>query len=247
MTPRGDIVALPDTATADEVLAVIEESGHSRLPVYCETLDRVVGVLHARDLFRYVGKHLNGHDSHEAGRETRRFELLELVRRPLVVPETKKLSDLLRDMQLQKLHMAIVLDEYNGTSGLITIEDIIEQLVGEIADEHENEEQALFTRVSDTIFEADARLDIEELNRLVGLGLPEDAGFDTLGGFVMTQLGRIPAAGTSFPFERDGRRAVFEVLDAERQRVNRVRIDLEPADAEQASASAADSTSLSTG
>ena len=226
MTPRADIVGLKADAPAEEVLRVIDESGYSRLPVYGDTPDRIDGVLYARDLFRYVGKRLNGHDS----ADTRVFSIADIVRKPLVVPETKRLSDLLRDMQLQKIHMAIVLDEYGGTSGLVTIEDVLEELVGEIADEHEEDEAPLFDRLDDRRAEADARIEVEELNRLMGLGLPEEEGFETLGGFVTTTLGRIPPAGTSFEHgggaDDDGPRVVFTVLDAEPQRVNRVGIEL---------------------
>ena len=150
------------------------------------------------------------------------------MRQPLYVPKTKPLADLLRDFQLQKVHMAIVLDEYGGTAGLVTIEDVLEELVGEIADEHEYDEQPLFKRLGDTAAEADAKIEVEELNRLMGLGLPEQEGFETLGGFITTTLGQIPQSGTSFEHETDKGRSVMTVLDAEPQRVNRVRIEVRP-------------------
>jgi putative hemolysin len=228
MTPRGEVIALPASADADEVLRVIEDSGHSRIPVYEETLDRVIGVLYARDLFRYVGKRLNGHDSDDG--QTRAFTLAEIVRKPLVVPETKKLSDLLREIQLQKIHIAIVLDEYGGTSGLVTIEDVLEELVGEIADEHEDDEAPLFDRIDDRHAEADARIEVEEINRLMGLGLPEEDGFETLGGYVTTTLGRIPSPGTTFEHRHNGSRVLFTVLDAEPHRVNRLSVELAAAE-----------------
>ncbi len=225
MTPRGDVVGLPADSTAEQVLEVIEESGYSRIPVFDGTLDHVAGVLYARDLFRYVGKRLNGHDSDEEA--TRRFDLRAVVRKPLVVPESKRLDDLLRDMQLQKIHMAIVLDEYGGTSGLVTIEDVLEELVGEIADEHEGSEDPMFRRITATAAEADARIAVDELNRLMGLHLPEDADYDTLAGFVTTTLHRIPQVGTSFEHPgENGTRTVFTILDAEPQRVNRLRIEV---------------------
>ena len=234
MTPRGDVVGLPIDATAGQVLRVIDDSGYSRIPVYRDSLDHVEGVLYARDLFRYVGKRLDEHGDADGDETTSRFDLAGILRRPLVVPETKPLSDLLRDMQLQKIHMAIVLDEYGGTSGLVTIEDVLEELVGEIVDEHEEDEAPNFHRVDDRTAEADARVEIEAVNRLMGLDLPTDAGYDTLGGFVTSTLGRIPPAGTTFEHadpEREERRAIFTVLDAEPQRVSRVRIELpRPAD-----------------
>ena len=142
------------------------------------------------------------------------------------MPESKPLADLLRDMQYQKVHMAIVLDEYGGTAGLVTIEDVLEELVGEIADEHEEDEAPMFARIDECRAEADARLSVEEANRLLGIGIPEDQGFDTLGGFVTTTLGQIPQAGTTFEHETDRIRAAFTVLDAEPQRVNRVAIEI---------------------
>src|SRR5690606_5464346 len=135
MTARPDVVGIAIEADADEVLRVIDETGYSRIPVYDGTLDKVIGVLYARDLFRFVGKRVNGRTS-ESG-DTQRFEVAGIMRPPLIVPESKPLSDLLRDMQYQKVHMAIVLDEYGGTAGVVTIEDVLEELVGEIADEHE--------------------------------------------------------------------------------------------------------------
>jgi CBS domain containing-hemolysin-like protein len=146
------------------------------------------------------------------------------MRPAFFVPETKPLSDLLHDFRLQKIHIAIVLDEYGGTAGLVTIEDVLEELVGDISDEHEPVEPAMFNRIDDHNMEADARIYIDELNRLAGLNLPEDAGYDTLGGFVSTTLGRIPEAGAEFQY--DG--AKFIVLDAEPQRVKRVKIELTP-------------------
>jgi CBS domain containing-hemolysin-like protein len=239
MTARPEIVGLPVDAPADEVLRVIDESGYSRIPVYAGSLDKVIGVLYARDLFRYVGKRLNGNGGpHDAAHE---FRVAKVMRQPLFVPRTKPLADLLRDFQLQKVHMAIVLDEYGGTAGLVTIEDVLEELVGEIADEHEYDEMPMFRRIDERTAEVDARADIEELNRMMGVNLPVGAGFETLGGFVTTTLGLIPPAGTSFEYDTatdsaSSRRVIVTVLDAEPQRVNRARlevVDLQPARAEQ--------------
>jgi putative hemolysin len=212
MTPRPDIVAIELGANLAHVKQTLEESGHSRLPVYEGTLDHIVGILYARDLLKHLGQPPD------------RFNMRSAMRPPFYVPETKPLRDLLNDFRLQKVHIAIVLDEYGGTAGLITIEDILEELVGDISDEHEPVEPAMFKRIDENAFDADARIYIDELNRLAGLNLPEDAGYDTLGGFVSTHLNRIPPAGTVF--EHDG--AKFTVLDAEPQKVNRVRIDLLP-------------------
>ena len=210
MTARTDVVAIELPATLEDVKRVIDESAHSRIPVFASSLDHIVGVLYARDLLQYVG----------LPPET--FDIRRSLRPAFYVPETKPLRNLLSDFRLQKVHIAIVLDEYGGTAGLVTIEDVIEELVGDIVDEHETSEPALLRRISDTSWDADARVPMTDLNRTIGLDLPEDAGYETLGGFVSTALGSIPAAGTVFEHAS----ATFRILDAEPQRVNRVRIDL---------------------
>jgi len=210
MTGRTELVALSIAATLLECKCHVEESGHSRIPVYDASLDHIVGILYARDLIH----HLEPADE--------KFELAKVMRPPFFVPESKPLRDLLSDFRLQKVHMAIVLDEYGGTAGLVTIEDILEELVGEIADEHETAEPAMLKRIDDRNAEADARIRIEELNRMMGLNLPEDAGYETLGGFISTMLARIPEKGVIH--ESGGVR--YTVLDAEPQRVKRVKIEL---------------------
>jgi len=146
------------------------------------------------------------------------------MRPAIFVPETKRLRDLLADFRLQKVQMAVVLDEYGSTAGVVSIEDILEELVGEIGDEHEPVEPPMFKKLDDRTAEADGRIDIEQLNRLLGLTLPEDAGYDTLAGYLLAALARIPEKGTVH--EQDAVR--FTVLDAEPQRVKRVKIELLP-------------------
>jgi putative hemolysin len=210
MTARADMIGLPLGGSLDRVKAAIEQSGHSRLPVYDGTLDKIVGVLYARDLLRFLGQ-----------AETV-FDVKTVMRPAHFVPETKVLSDLLQDFREHKVHIAIVLDEYGGTAGVVTIEDLLEQLVGEISDEHEPREPDMLKRLDDHTAEADARIYLDQFNRLMNLDLPEDAGYDTLGGFISTTLGKIPQKGTSFDFGG----AKFTVLDAVPQKVNRVRIEL---------------------
>jgi putative hemolysin len=212
MTARPDIIGLPVDSSLDKVRALIEESGHSRIPVYEGSLDHIVGILYARDLLRYVGE------------APRVFDVRGAMRPPFFVPESKPLRDLLQDFRLQKIHIGIVLDEYGGTAGLVTIEDVLEELVGEISDEHEAIEPAVFKRIDDSTAEVDARIHLDELNRLLGTRLPEEEGYDTLGGFVSTHLGRIPQAGTQF--EHDG--SLYIILEAEPQRVSRVRVQVLP-------------------
>jgi len=169
-----------------------------------------VGILYARDLLKFVGT------------PPEQFDLRSALRPAFYVPESKPVRDLLKDFRLRRVQMAIVLDEYGGTAGLVTVEDILEELVGDITDEHEPTEPGMLKKIADRTWEADARIGIEDLNRAVGLTLPEDAGFQTLGGFISNTAGTIPAAGASFEHGA----IKYTILDAEPQKVNRVRIDL---------------------
>jgi putative hemolysin len=212
MTQRAEIQAIPADASLARVKAVIQQTGHSRIPVYSGTVDQIIGILYARDLLHHLGE------------PSKPFDIKAVTRPAFFVPESKSLRDLLQDFRLQKVHIAVVLDEYGGTSGLVTIEDMLEELIGEISDEHEPQTPPMFRRIDDLASEADARLRLDEVNRFTGLSLPEDAGYDTLGGFISTTLGRVPKAGAVI--EQGG--AKFTVLDAEPQRVKRVRIELLP-------------------
>jgi CBS domain containing-hemolysin-like protein len=211
MTPRQDISAVPVDATLEQVKKAMEDSRHSRIPVYDQSLDHIVGILHARDLIQLVGQ------------TDPKFDIRALMRATIYVPETKPLSDLLSDFRHQKVHLAIVLDEYGSTAGVVTIEDVLEELVGEIADEHDAED-AMLKRIDEKTIDADARIRIEDLNRLAGLNLAEDAGYETLAGFLTTNLARIPEKGAVFEHEQ----VRYTILDAEPQRVRRVKIEILP-------------------
>lgn len=211
MTSRADIVGLPLDANLEKIRGVIEETGHSRLPVYEGSFDKIVGVLYARDLLKYIGEPVD------------RFNIHQAMRPPLFVPETKPLRELLQDFRLQKVHIAIVLDEYGGTAGLVTIEDVIEELVGEISDEHEPVEPAVFRRIDDLSADVDAKIPLDELNRLLGTHLPEEEDYDTLGGYLGTRLGRIPKPGTKF----EENSTTFTVISAEPQKILRVKVELQ--------------------
>ncbi len=230
MTARPEVVGIEQGASLAEVKRTLEESGHSRIPVFEDSLDHIVGVLYARDLLKHLGLPPD------------QFNMRSAMRPAFYVPEGKSLRDLLNDFRLQKVHMAIVLDEYGGTAGLVTIEDILEELVGEISDEHEPQEPAMLKRIDDNTWEADARVYVDELNRVVGLNLPEDAGYDTLGGFVTTTTGRIPPKGHRFAHAN----ANYTILDAEPQKVNRVRIEMTPAEPTVADEAQAQSASIAT-
>lgn len=210
MTPRTDIVALPKDADFNRVREVIRTKGYSRIPVYDDTIDSIQGVLYVKDIIMREG---DGP-----------FQLAALLRPPLFIPETKPVRELLREFQRQKIHFAIVLDEYGGTAGLVTIEDILEELVGEIADEYEQSEPADFQRIDEHTVELDARMNIHDVNHEFGLTLPQDQDYDTIGGFVFAQLGRIPRAGERCDYQN----VRMEVLKAGPRRVLRLRLNITP-------------------
>ena len=209
MTPRTDIKGIEANATLEQVKDKIIDAGFSRFPVYEGNLDNIHGVLYAKDLIRFLGRE-NG------------FELANVLRNGIMVPESKPVRELLAEFQARKVHIAIVLDEYGGTAGLVTIEDIIEELVGDIQDEYEPVVETPAIRVlDDKTAEVDARVRIDELNDDFDIELPEDEDFDTVGGFVFSTLGHIPETGEQFDF--DGLR--FTVTEAERTKVIKVRIE----------------------
>jgi CBS domain containing-hemolysin-like protein len=180
MAPRIDIVALEATETIDDALALIVEKGLSRIPLYDETIDNIVGVIYAKDLLRCLA-------------ENRRPELRDIARPAYFIPESKRVDELLAEFKKSKVHLAIIVDEYGGTAGLVTIEDLLEEIVGEIQDEYDREE-APIERVSDDEAILDARVSIDELRDLFGFET-EDEDYDTVGGFVYHHLGKVPTAG----------------------------------------------------
>ncbi len=211
MTPRTDVEGLSRTDDLVSIREFIVEAGHSRIPVYGENLDDILGILYVKDLIPFLGT------------DAQDFRLERLLRQPIRVPETKPVKDLLRDFQRSEVHLAIVVDEYGGTSGLVTIEDVLEEIVGEIQDEHDTEEE--HPPVADEVrpgrWILDARYQIYDLNELLTAGIPEDDDFDTVAGFVLERLGRVPEPGESF--EADGLR--FEVLEASPTRIERLAIE----------------------
>jgi len=207
MIPRTDLIALDVNTPISEVLEVITRVGHSRLPVYEGSTDNIIGILYVKDLFRRLAK------------GERELELKRLLRPAHFVPETKKVDALLREMQRDKIHLAITVDEYGGTAGLVTIEDVVEEIVGEIRDEYEVE-QELVLPVSENEAVMDARVPFEDVRETFDLGIEPSEGYDTLGGFITHQLGRFPRAGESV--EATGVR--FTVETVEGKRIRRVRI-----------------------
>lgn len=211
MIPRTDIDCVPHDMPMAEVAAIIVRSGHSRIPVYKETRDNIVGILHAKDLLRSM---LDG--------EGNVSSLAGLIREPFFVPETKSIRTLLQEFRARKQHIAIALDEYGGTSGLITIEDVLEEIVGDIEDEHDTPREEDIRPVGDNIYELTGRALLEDLEDM-GVDLDSDE-VDTIGGYLSMEAGHVPAPGESFTL----RGWTFTVLEADRKLILRLR--MEPAD-----------------
>lgn len=211
MTPRIEIVGVEVHAALPEIRHLIVEQGYSRMPVYEDSLDNVLGVLFAKDLLAL--------DANAP------FDLRAIMRRTIFVPETKTVRDLLHEFKKQKTKIALVLDEYGGTAGLVTTDDIYEELVGDMEDEEDDDETALPTivRIDDQTTEIDSRLRVDEFNEQLDLQLPEDEGYDTVGGFILSRLGRIPKRGDDLLIDN----LHITILDADERRINRVRIHIQ--------------------
>jgi hemolysin (HlyC) family protein len=219
MVPRADIVAVEEGESLEELLKVLAEASHSRMPVYRETLDDPIGMYHIKDLLPVVLQLI------EDGRLEVTPQVLAKQRREvLFAPPSMAARDLFLKMQTTRIHMALVIDEYGGTDGLVTIEDLVEEIVGEIEDEHDAEEGPLLSKVSDGLYLADARAEIDDITNVFGRGLlgeelDEDIG--TLGGLIFDLIGRVPHRGEliSHPIGIE-----FEILDADPRRIKKVQI-----------------------
>lgn len=205
MVPRLDIVAVDRSVNPRELVDTIVRAGHSRIPVYQESVDRILGVLYAKDLLPFVVGNTN------------RIPLLDLIRPAFVVPESKRLNVLFAELRRTKIHIAIVADEYGGTAGLVTIEDILEEIVGEIQDEYDTDDWLFELQAEDQLL-ADGRLPIEDVEDALHIRFEEDDDFGTLGGFVHKHLGRLPIQGDAF--EAEGVRV--KILAVERHRVRKL-------------------------
>lgn len=211
MTPRTRIDGLEYTDDLAAIRDFIATAGHSRVPVYRENLDSVVGILYVKDLIPFLG------------RDVEDFRLEPLLRKPIIVPDTKPVADLLTDFQRGEVHMAMVIDEYGGTAGLVTIEDVLEEIVGEIQDEHDTGEEEIpeLQTIDEHSSIIAGAYRVDDLNERLGLSIPED-DFDTVAGFVLASMGRVPEPGESF--EADG--AKFTVLAASPTAIETIRVDI---------------------
>ena len=207
---RGDIIAVPSSIGFDELIRAFADAGHSRLPVYGESLDDVIGMIHIKDVFI-----ANVEPSRDRS-------MAALMRDPLFVPESMGVIELLARMRQQRIHLAIVVDEFGGTEGLVTIEDVVEEIVGDIEDEHDEAEAGMLTMVDEGVWEADARLELEELAEAVDPRLTwEEDEVDTVGGLVFLLAGHIPAKGECVTHPSGW---TFEALDSDPRRLLRIRL-----------------------
>ncbi len=205
MTPRTEVMAVPVDVPLDKVVKLLAETKYSRIPVYEGTLDRVVGVFYAKDVL--------AQELVEGG-------VSALMRKPVFVPETKKVSDLLREFRRGRPHLAVVVDEHGGTAGIVTLSDVIEDILGDIRDEYDEPEAPRIKKAQDGSFEVAGAVRVDELEAALHMKLPTDPDYETVAGFVTTQLGRIPQKGEQV--RHDG--VAFVIVDADERRVKRLRV-----------------------
>ena len=211
MTPRTDLNMLSIHLEWESLIAAAIDTGHTRIPIYDKNRDDIVGIPYTKDLLPELA----------TGDADSRTPIRDLLRKPVFVPETKPVNDLLQMLQKMRTHIAVVLDEYGGVSGIVTIEDVLEEIVGEIVDEYDEEVADEVRKIDDDTCEAPGRTHIDEINELLNIELPEDGDFDTIGGFVFSELGRVPLVGESLVWQE---RVEIQVLEASKRRIEKVRI-----------------------
>ena len=212
--PRADIVAVEEATSFDDLVRIFAEAGHSRLPVYRDKLDTIIGMVHIKDVFAILATGA----AHPA--------IADLIREPLYVPMSRGALDLLADMRQKRVHLAIVLDEFSGTEGLVTIEDLIEEITGDIEDEHDDAPSALLVPIDHGAWDADARAELEDVAQTIDARLSEaDGDVDTLGGLAALLAGRVPAVGECIDHPSGWK---LEVIDADERRINRLRLHPPP-------------------
>ena len=208
MVPRTDLICVENNISVTQLLKINKENNHSRIPVYEETIDNIVGIIHVKDLLPLIKKRSNAD-----------FNIMKLVSDPYFVPEQKKVNELLREFRIERIHMAVVVDEYGGTSGIVTLEDVIEEIVGEIQDEYD-EETPQINKVDENVYLVNAGILIDDLNEELGFTIPEEEGIDTLAGFLLGQFGSVPKTKSSITW--DGFEFIVDRVYS--RRIERVRI-----------------------
>jgi CBS domain containing-hemolysin-like protein len=219
MIPRTEVVAVPETSTLTEIAKLFGESGFSRLPVYRESLDDIAGVIHSKDLVGYVNR-------------PKSFRIDDIIIKPNYVVDTARLEDVLRQMQTERFHFGFVVDEHGGVEGIITLEDLLEEIVGDISDEHDEEVNEQIHEQPDGSWVLDGGLAVRDLNRRLGLSLPISEGYTTIAGFLMAQAGQIMSEGEVVPYNGH----IFTVEKVEKHRIVSVRLQKVAAIAEEATA-----------
>lgn len=210
MVPRIDIVAIEKSSNISELIDLIKQRGHTRIPIFDHSIDKILGILHAKDLLPYLN------------REDEPIDISQLARPVIFVPEYKMIDDLLREFQREQLHMAIVVDEYGGTSGLVTLEDILEEIVGEIQDEYDRE-TPLFRKVGESAYVVNAKIDLHDLNRELDVDLPTESDFESLGGFIFHLTGAVPKKNQVIEYQN----FKFIIEGVDRNRIGQVRIEIQ--------------------
>jgi CBS domain containing-hemolysin-like protein len=209
MVPRAEIICASHNASFDDLIKIINAESHSRIPIYRKDLDDVLGMIHIKDLIKLTSKEMQNN-----------FDLKSLLKEVLFIPPSMPVLNILLKMQSTKLHMALVIDEHGGTDGLVTIEDLVEEIVGEIQDEHDNEEITEFKKINDTTFVADAKMELSEFQKKTGI-IFNSVTIDTLGGYVFSMINRVPQKGEII---KSDPAYTFEVLDADPRKIKILKI-----------------------
>ncbi len=215
MTHRTEMTAIEVTRSLEEVAELAIENGYSRIPVYEDNPDSIVGVLYAKDLLKYVGHTIPGE-----------LTIAQIMRKALYVPETQSCGDLFKAMNESRTQFAVVVDEYGGTAGIVTLEDVLESIVGNIQDEYDDEEEEI-TQINETTFTIDGTTDLDEVDELVGVSLPE-GDYDTLGGFVISLLGYLPAEVGNEPIIAEYENLRFTVISIDERRIDEIKVEILP-------------------
>ena len=208
MIPRASIVAISQDSSFQNIIDTIDKESHSRMPVFRKDLDDVLGMIHIKDIIKFSGSNHNG------------FNIKKIMREVLFVPPTMPVMNLLLKMQATKLHMALVIDEHGGTDGLITIEDVIEEIVGEIEDEHDKDDDFNFKKIDSNTFEAKADMTLDDFNHESNLSIVEE-NVDTLGGYIFSKINRVPYAGEVIKVDNTYQ---FEIIEADPRKIKKIRI-----------------------
>jgi CBS domain containing-hemolysin-like protein len=216
MIPRIDIVAVEETTSLETFRQIALEKGHSRIPVYRETIDHVVGIAYVKDMLRYWND------------DATQITVAKFMRPPYFIPDTKNIDALLHEFQAKKVHIAVAIDEYGGTAGIVTIEDLLEVVFGDIVDEHDEEEEELVNVVDDHTIEISAKADIDELEEYMGELVIESQDFETVGGLLVSILGEIPKPGDTVTYQH----LKFTILDADKHRIVTVKVEYIPENVE---------------